>query len=236
MTIPEPVAALFARGQVIKVCGIREPGLGAAAAEAGADIIGFIFAPARRQVTAETARACLAAAREVKPDILACGVFVNAPVSEISEVTRVAGLDLIQLLGDDSIASAQSLPLPATRVIRPEPGMSPVETLERMKTYQSASVPPVAVLLDAYSASAAGGTGETLDWNLAAEVNAEAPIVLAGGLDPENVARAIGQVRPIGVDASTGMEREGRKSADLIHAFVEAARAGFNADSLATRR
>lgn len=236
MTSPDPVAALFARGQVIKVCGVREPELGAAAAEAGADIIGFIFAPSRRLVTLETAAACVAAARQVKPDILACGVFVNAPGEEIAETSRVAGLDLVQMHGDEGASFVASLPLPAMRVLRPAPGVGSAEILSTIDAYLQASVPPVAIMLDTYSAAAAGGTGEKLDWNLAAAVNAGAPVILAGGLDPNNVAEAISLVQPLGVDASSGMEVNGRKSAELIHAFVGAARAAFAAESAVTRR
>lgn len=236
MTHPEPVAKLFARGQVIKVCGIREPEFGAAAAEAGADILGFIFAPSRRLVTVETAANCVAAARRVKPEILACGVFVNASIEEITETSRIAGLDLVQMHGDEGASFAASLPLPAMRVLRPAPGMGSAEILSTIEAYQQAAVPPVAIMLDTYSAAAAGGTGEKLDWNLAAEVNVGTPIVLAGGLDPENVAEAIALVHPLGVDSSSGMEVGGRKSAELIHAFVGAARAAFAAESIPTPR
>lgn len=78
------VANLFARGAVIKVCGIREPAHAEVAARAGADILGFIFAPVRRLVTPEVARACLDAARAVNPEILACGVFVGASADEMT--------------------------------------------------------------------------------------------------------------------------------------------------------
>ena len=236
MTRLGAVAALFARGQVIKVCGIREPEHGVAAAEAGADIIGFIFAPSRREVTAETARACLDAARRINPDILACGVFVNASGDEITDVVRDAGLDLVQLHGDEGAAFAASLPVPAMRVLRPKPGTSADAILETIREYEEAMAAPVAVMLDTFSVAAAGGTGEMLDWNLAAAVNAGTPVVLAGGLDPQNVAEAIAMVHPLGVDASTGMEVDGRKSADLIHAFVGAARAAYAAEAATTLR
>lgn len=236
MSASERVVALFERGQVIKVCGIRESAHAEAAAEAGADILGFIFAPSRRQVTAETARGCVAAARDVKPDILACGVFVNAAAEEIADTSRAAGLDLVQMHGDEGALFAASLPTPAVRVLRPEPGVGAPAVLETIKVYERAAVPPVAYMLDTFSAAAAGGTGEKLDWDLASEVNGVTRIVLAGGLDPGNVADAIALVHPLGVDASSGMEVDGRKSAELIHAFVRAARAAFAAESAPTIR
>ncbi len=236
MSTPESIAALYARGNVVKVCGIREPEHAAAAAEAGADVLGFIFAPARRQVTADVARACLLAARHVKPDVLACGVFVNAPANEIAATVRAAGLDLVQLSGAEPPAFAASLPAPATKVIHPQPGVSAGEIVSQIGVYQLADVPPVALLLDAYSPKGAGGTGEKVDWGLAADVNARVPMVLAGGLAPENVAEAIALVRPQGVDVSSGVEIDGRKSTERIHAFVTAARAAFAAGAVITSR
>ena len=236
MTSAESGAALFARGQVVKVCGIREPEHGAAAANAGADILGFIFAPSRRLVSAETAAVCIAAARRVNPEILACGVFVNASAAEITETAVSAGLDLIQLHGDEGASFAAALPIPAMRVLRPSPGVTSAEIVETIQSYQQAVVPPIAIMLDTFSAAAAGGTGEKLDWHLASAVNAITPVILAGGLDPDNVAEAIALIHPLGVDASSGMEVDGRKSADLIHAFVSASRAAFAAESVATRR
>jgi phosphoribosylanthranilate isomerase len=227
MTTPGTIAALYLRGNVVKVCGIREPEHAAAAAEAGADVIGFIFAPARRQVTADVAHACILAARQAKPDVLACGVFVNAPGDEIAATVRVAGLDLVQLSGTESPDFAALLPVPATKVFHPQPGLSALEIVSEMGAYQRAEVPPVAFLLDAYSPKGAGGTGEKVDWTLASEINMSVAVMLAGGLSPENVAEAIALVRPLGVDVSSGVEIEGRKSAARIREFVTAARAAY---------
>lgn len=227
MSTPEAVAAVYARGDVVKVCGIREPEHAVAAAEAGADVLGFIFAPARRQVTAEAAHACIQAARQAKPDVLACGVFVNAPADEIAATVRAAGLDLVQLSGSESPDFAAALPVPATKVFHPQPGLSAAEIVSEMSTYQRVGVPPIAFLLDAYSSKGAGGTGEKVDWFIAAEVSSRLPVMLAGGLAPENVAEAIAQVRPQGVDVSSGVEVDGRKSSERIRAFVTAARAEY---------
>jgi phosphoribosylanthranilate isomerase len=221
------LAALYRRGNVVKVCGIREPEHSVAAAEAGADVLGFIFAPARRQVTAEVVQACIQAARKARPGVLACGVFVNAPADEIDATVRAAGLDLVQLAGAEPPAFAALLPVPATKVFHPRPGLSTREIVSEMGAYQRADVPPVAFLLDAYSTKGAGGTGEKVDWTLASEINASVPVMLAGGLAPENVAEAIAQVRPLGVDVSSGVEIDGRKSIERIRAFVGAARAAY---------
>ena len=228
------VATLYQRGNVVKVCGIREPEHAVAAAEAGADVLGFIFAPARRQVTAEVARGCILAARQVKPDVLVGGVFVNAPADEIAETVQAAGLDLVQLSGGEPPEFPALLPVPSTKVLHPRPDVTAEAVVREISGYQSAIVPPVAFLLDAFTAKGAGGTGEKVDWGLAAAVNARVPVVLAGGLDPENVAGAIQYVRPQGVDVSSGVEIDGRKSAERIQAFVKAARAAFAAEMVTT--
>jgi phosphoribosylanthranilate isomerase len=234
MSTREVITALYMRGNVIKVCGIREPEHAQVAAQAGADAIGFIFATARRQVTADVARSCVEAAREVNPSVLACGVFVNAPVSEIEETVRTAGLDLVQLSGTERPEFTGLLPVPATKVIHPKPDMTAGDIIGEIGTYWSSDVRTVAFLLDKFSTKGAGGTGEKVDWDLAAEVNASVPVVLAGGLDPENVAEAIALVRPLGVDVSTGVEIEGRKSSERIQAFVSNARAAYAAEMVAT--
>jgi phosphoribosylanthranilate isomerase len=186
-------------------------------------------------VTAEVAHACILAARQFKPDILACGVFVNAPVEEIAATVRDAGLDLVQLSGSEPAEFAAQLPVPATKVFHPKPEYAADDVVREISAYQSAKTPPVAFLLDAFSTRGAGGTGEKVDWGLAAAVTARVPVVLAGGLDPENVAEAIRMVRPHGVDVSSGVEIEGRKSSERIHAFVAAARAAFAAETAPTR-
>ena len=102
--VSDPLSMLLGRGSVIKIDGLREPEHAAAAVGAGADLIGFIFAPARRQVTAEAARVCIAAARAEHPTrpVLAVGVFVNATAAEISAVARGSGIDVVQLHGDEA--------------------------------------------------------------------------------------------------------------------------------------
>ncbi|MFT4039148.1 MAG: phosphoribosylanthranilate isomerase [Thermomicrobiales bacterium] len=225
----DAVARRFARGAVVKVCGIREPEHAEVAARAGADILGFIFAPSRRLVTPEVARACLEAARAVNPEILACGVFVAAPAEEIRKVADTAALDLVQLHGGEAPDFAALLPLPVLQVLRPEPGVMAADIAAAMGSYDAAVMPPAAFMLDAFSAVAAGGTGERVDWALAAAVCGARPVMLAGGIDPATVEQAVAQVRPLGVDASSGMEIDGRKSPDLIEAFVANARAGFAA-------
>ena len=220
---------LFARGAIVKIDGLREPEHAAAAAAAGADLIGFIFAPARRQVTAAVARSCIAAARAASPErpVLAVGVFVDASPSEMARVALETGVDALQLHGAEPPESLRHLPVPALKALRPRPGTNAAQVRAEIDRYQSSLQPPLGILVDGYSEEFAGGTGARADWRLAAEIGATVPIILAGGLDPDNVGAAIRQVHPLGVDVSSGVEIDGVKDASRIEAFIRAARKAF---------
>jgi phosphoribosylanthranilate isomerase len=226
---PDGLAAAFGRGSLIKVCGLREPEHAAAAARYGADLLGFIFAPARRQVTVETAKACVVAAREAAGAraVIAVGVFVDAQAREIERIAREADLDAAQLHGSEDATFVQDLGIPATKVLRPKPGARAAELIAELDTFRASSRPPSAFLIDAYAEGAMGGTGDRADWDLAAEISVNRPLMLAGGLDPENVSAAIRRVRPAGVDVSSGVETGGVKDVARIEAFIRAARQVF---------
>jgi phosphoribosylanthranilate isomerase len=225
----ERLSRLFARGGIVKIDGLREPEHAAAAAAAGADLIGFIFAPARRQVTAAIARSCIAAARATAPErpVLAVGVFVDAPPSEMARIARETGIDALQLHGAEPPESLRHLPVPALKAMRPRPGTKAAHLMVEIGRYQSAPQPPLGILVDGFAEESAGGTGVRADWRLAAEVGALVPIILAGGLGPDNVGAAIRQVRPLGVDVSSGVEIDGVKDASRIEQFIRAARQAF---------
>ncbi len=210
----------------IKICGIRETEHAIAAALAGADLLGFNFAPSRRYVSPDAARWAIDAARAVaiRP-ILAVGVFVNAPAEEMNDVADAADLDIIQLSGDEPPDIVPALNRPVLRALRPPPGAKSADVLSGLNRIEAGSV--VGYLLDGHSPGLYGGTGVKADWTLAAELADSVPVVLAGGLKPENVARSIEVVVPLGVDVSSGVERDGVKDEALIAAFVKAARAAF---------
>jgi phosphoribosylanthranilate isomerase len=200
---------------IIKICGLRTVEHALVAAEAGADLIGLVFAPSRRQVSLADASAIAAAVRGLpapRPQIV--GLFVNAPVAEINAAVESVGLDLVQLSGDESLADAAGVGRPIMKSIR-------MDGSEREAAWIAAGA---RLLVDAHMPGAYGGTGARADWQLAAELAWRAPIMLAGGLDPANVAEAIAQVRPSGVDVSSGVEEGGVKSAAKIRAFIAAAR------------
>lgn len=219
------------RRGLVKICGLREPEHAAVAARAGADLLGFIFAPSRRQVSAEVARTCIAAAREASPDqdVVAVGVYVDAAPDEIRQIALFAGLDAVQLHGTESPAFAAGLGLPVIKVLRPQSGALASDILGEMASYRSTLPPPAGYLIEGYSAEAAGGVGVQADWDIAAVVSAALPFVLSGGLDPANVADAIGRVQPLGVDVSSGVEIAGAKDRNRIETFIWAAKEAFAA-------
>lgn len=220
---------LLDRGRLVKIDGLREPEHAVAAVMAGADCIGFIFAPARRQVTAEVARRCIEAARSASPygEVVAVGVFVDADPADIERIVQESEIDAVQLHGAETPAYLQGLTMPAIKALRPRPGESAGTVGEAIARYRSAVAPPAGFLIDGYSAGTAGGAGARADWELAAAVSAENRVLLGGGLDPENVGAAIRLVRPIGVDVSSGVEIDGAKDSARIEAFIRAARTAF---------
>jgi len=201
-----------------------------AAAAAGADLLGFVFAPSKRQVNKATAHACIEAAREVARDtpFLVIGVFVNATAAEMNGVADVAGLDLLQLHGNEDAALGAHVKFPLVSALHPAPDTSLAGVDATIAAQANAGCPPIAFLIDGYHPTQAGGQGIRADWGMASELARRWPIVLAGGLNAENVEEAIRTVGPVGVDVSSGVETDGRKDVAKIVAFVEAARRGFD--------
>lgn len=199
-----------------KVCGITNPGDAHVAAEAGADAIGLIFAESPRNVNVEEARAVSIA---LPGDVLKVGVFVDAGPEEVLRIANEVGLDLAQLHGDETpetVATIRNAGLPVMKAVR----VRNSEALGALERYEADLL-----LLDAWSARARGGTGETFDWALAKSVKGRGNIVVSGGLAPDNVREAIEFFEPYGVDASSSLEeRPGKKSGELVRRFVRAAK------------
>lgn len=201
------------------MCGMTRAVDVAAAVAAGADGIGVILVPSKRQVSLEHAGEIL---RDVPPAVVTVGVFVNPELEELLEAVRHLGLDAVQLHGSESVALCRAVPEHVTvvKAFRVAPGFDPAV----MEAYRGAVK---AVLLDTFVPGEGGGTGEVFDWSLiAGNLPAWAPVLLAGGLTPENVGEAIRTVRPYAVDVSSGVEdAPGIKNHDKIERFVAAARA-----------
>jgi phosphoribosylanthranilate isomerase len=192
----------------VKICGVTSPAIARAAAAAGADAIGLVFAPSRRQVSVEEARAIAAA---LPPFVTKVGVFVDAEPRRIRAIADAVRLDAVQLHGGEPPAAAAALGLPVIKAVR----MRDAAAVEALRAYRVA-----AFLLDSFEPDLAGGTGKPFDWTLAAGLAAPAPIILAGGLTAENVEQALEVVRPYGVDVSSGVETEGRKDPVKIREFI----------------
>ncbi len=198
----------------IKICGVTRASDLAAAVEAGVDAVGFVFAESPRRVTADTARRLVLT---LPPHVLRVGVFVDENPSEIARIVAAAELDRVQLHGFEDPMVRE---LVGTRVLKAFRARD-ANVLEEIPTWGAD-----AFLLDTWSADAAGGSGTTFDWAIAKRAADLGRMILAGGLTPQNVGRAIIQVRPFGVDVSSGVESApGVKDPAKIRAFVEAVRA-----------
>lgn len=208
---------------LVKICGVRTVHHARVAAEAGAEMIGLVFAESKRRVTPEEAREITAAAYARRPRFV--GVFVNASADEIARLAGEARLDLVQLSGAETPEECARLRVSYTKVIHVGPDMTADDIVARAERYTGAA----AILLDSAGTAAApawGGTGRAMDLALAAEVvrTLDRPVMLAGGLRPETVAAAVQTVRPWGVDVSSGVETDGVKDEAKIAAFVAAAK------------
>jgi phosphoribosylanthranilate isomerase len=150
---------------------------------------------------------------------LIVGVFADQSAEEVNDIAGAAGLDLVQLSGGESADYVRKIERPVMRALHVGPECTADELLDEAGGFACA-----AFLLDTASPTARGGTGESFDWDVAADVAARLPFLLAGGLTPENVAAAIGRAEPWGVDVSSGVETGGKKDIEKVRAFVRAAK------------
>ncbi len=206
----------------VKICGITTLEDALAAVEAGADLLGFNFFPRSPRFIEEFA--CAQITRELRLRAISVGlvgVFVNPAAEKVVRIMQSCNLDLAQLSGDEPPALAQALGIRAFKALRPSNRQQFNQALE---TYPQRTSPP-AVLIDANQPGKYGGTGQAADWSLAAEFSSQIPLLLAGGLNPANVAAAVHQVHPWGVDVASGVEFiPGRKDVRKMAAFIQAAR------------
>ena len=199
----------------IKICGIKTITDALAAVDAGADLIGFNFYPkSPRYVEVGMVRNIMSVMRRIGR--VACvGVFVNASTAEILATLDTLGLNLAQLHGDEPPATLKALHGKAFKAFRGIP--STIDGFERQDA--------PAFLVDASVKGVYGGSGVTADWDGAAELAKKYPLLLAGGLTPENVAEAVSRVKPWGVDVASGVESApGEKDPSRMRAFVQAVR------------
>ena len=206
----------------VKICGITSLEDGLAALQAGASLLGFNFyPPSPRFLTAETCARLVSELHTSGYPFQAVGVFVNHTPEQVFNLLERCDLDLAQLSGNELPASLTELGSRAFKALRPAHAAGLQADLER---YPERTAAP-AYLVDAYRPGAYGGTGQVADWGLASDLAKGHPILLAGGLTPDNVAAAIRQVRPWGVDVASGVEASpGRKDPSKMTAFIQACR------------
>ena len=212
----------------VKICGIQRPEDALVAAEAGADFIGLVFVPERhRRLETGAAKDIVTVTKAVAgqaPKVV--GLFADQALDEVNEIIDACGLDLAQLCGKEPpkyCGQVKTQVIKAVHVDGTATGSGAVDSLaERAGHYRDAGH---MVTLDKLIEGVQGGTGRSFNWDIAAQLSQRGlSFLLAGGLAPDNVSRAVAEVKPWGVDVSSGVETNGVKDHDKIRAFVKHAR------------
>lgn len=197
----------------VKICGITNSEDALTAAELGADALGFVFAPSSRQVTIEQASLIIA---QLPPFLCKVGVFVDSDLETVQKTISICGLDLAQLHGSESPDCCKALFPKAVKAFQ----VKDESVLALLPRYEVS-----AYLLDSYNAYCKGGTGQSFNWEIARRAIQYGPVILSGGLTPENVQQAISVAQPYAVDVSSGVESSpGRKDRNKLRLFLKAAK------------
>ncbi|TDL34851.1 phosphoribosylanthranilate isomerase [Jeotgalibacillus sp. S-D1] len=197
----------------VKICGLQEPEHVLAAVDAGADYIGFVFAPSKRRVSPRQAAAL---ASLIPPRVKRVGVFVNPTQDELDEAILVAGLDIIQLHGEESNEFCAKQVKPVIKAF---------SIISKNDVMNLGNYDVLYHLVDAPGTGYRGGSGHSFDWSLIPQGNKPSHLFLAGGLSSENIKKAINEVKPYGVDVSSGVETNGVKDIQKIKTFIHLAKA-----------
>ena len=200
----------------VKICGITRLEDALAAAEYGADALGFVFyRKSPRYIEPELAAEII---KQLPPFVTPVALFVNEPEESVRDILHLTGINVVQFHGGESPEYVSLFPYRVIKAIR----VKDESTLKPLAGYEVS-----AFLLDSYSPDAYGGTGKRFDWEVIKETGS-VRIILAGGLNADNVAYAVKLVRPYGIDASSGLESAlGIKDHKKVKAFIDAARAAY---------
>jgi len=199
----------------VKICGLKEQQHVRAAVEAGADAIGFVFAPSKRQISIEQAHQL---AKDVPREVLKIGVFVNPSVEELQAAVEGVPLDYVQFHGEETPEFIRQQGYPAIKALS-------VRDKEDVRAAANYNVDYY--LFDAPGTDFKGGSGHTFDWTLLEMAGIPRDkLILAGGLKAENIAEAVSLVSPYMVDVSSGVETDGIKDEAKINAFIQAVKKG----------
>ena len=213
----------------VKICGLRDIDDALAAAEAGADFLGIVFEPrSRRYVDLDEARLLVRSFRDRwgKDGPRWVGVFANQPLEEVEHVLTHCDLDMAQLSGSESPEYCRQIKKPVIKVFHVRSDAPAAEVLSEVREGISLySNEGHMCMLDTYNKQGIlGGTGEVFDWEVARTLARERPLLLAGGLNRDNLAEAVREVRSWGLDVSSGVETDGKKDAAKIADFIEQVR------------
>ena len=212
----------------VKICGIGTPDDACVAAEAGADFIGMVFVPERhRRITPDDAKDIVDAVRALEgPSPRMVGLFADQPLEEVNEVIAHCALDTVQLCGKENVEYASKVDCEVIKVVHvPASYRAPDDVPALAEQVQQYVGSDCLVTLDRLVEGIQGGTGQGFNLEVAASLSSRGTsFLLAGGLTPANVGRAISIVRPWGVDVSSGVETIGKKDRRKIQRFVESAR------------
>lgn len=200
----------------VKVCGMTSLKDALVAVEGGADAVGFIFyKKSPRSVTMKTVREIVL---ELPPFVDTVGVFVDETAEQVNKIADYCNLDIIQLHGDESPTYCKKIRRKVIKAFR----IKDMQSVKKLSSFQVSGF-----LLDTFSENLHGGTGKVFDWNLALPAKKFGPVIMAGGLTPNNVQQAVRQIRPYGVDVCSGVESEpGIKDHKKVRAFLNNAKAG----------
>lgn len=211
---------------IVKICGQKTAEHAVAAADAGADMVGMVFAPGRRQITPEIGKEIVQSIKKGRnnpPKMV--GVFVNAPAPDVNRIADECGLDMVQLSGGETWSYCSQVRAPVIKVIHiDEAGAGEGGFIKLANLCQEATIRGYTILLDSGADRMPGGTGKTFDWNIAERLSHHFKFLMAGGLTPNTVAEAIHAAHPWGVDVSSGVETDGVKDIAKIQAFIKAAK------------
>lgn len=210
---------------MIKICGLSEIDSTLAASRAGADFLGLIFAASPRQVSPEQALPIIETVRALPDPPEIVGVFADLPSDEVNRIAAYCRLDRVQLSGNETWDYCREIEKPVIKVIHVSDSQPPGEMLDEIATgHNLLPEDRFICLLDTHTGKVYGGSGQTFNWHLAREVSSSFPVMVAGGLSPDNVAQLVAEVNPWGVDVSSGVETAGKKDISKIKAFIGAVR------------
>ncbi len=209
----------------IKICGLNDVTSALIAAESGADLLGFVFAVSKRQVFPEQVKRIVTQIRDAGYRQEVVGVFVNDTSSEVNRIAEYCRLDRVQLSGNETWEYCREIEYPVIKVIHVLPIMTADHINAEIKNGNSLfSKDKLYILLDSHSERAYGGTGRIFSWELINNIKTKVPVVIAGGLNTENVRDLVREYKPWGVDTSSGVETTGKKDPVKIRSFIRAVR------------